>query len=140
MIDAARQLFINHNNVMLHRGDATSLPYHNDYFDYVISASLINITDNPDMILAEMTRVLRSQGRLLFLVPSENMDKNTVSMYIQKNRLTGFSAQALKTWNKLANKMNTQRCQELIRNAGLQGTEIEDRLDGMVYIVTGIKP
>jgi ubiquinone/menaquinone biosynthesis C-methylase UbiE len=51
------------------RGDGTRLPLQSKSFDLVIALSVIEHTSDPALCLAECRRVLRSGGRMLFLIP-----------------------------------------------------------------------
>jgi len=139
MVKAARKSFHHRENISLQRGDVTALPYADASFEHVISASLVNVIERPDLAMAEMNRVLCPAGKITFLVPNENMHKENVSRYINANRLTGFSAQALKVWSSMAKKMNSEDCQGLLQQAGLQHITIQERLAGMTYMVSGTK-
>jgi ubiquinone/menaquinone biosynthesis C-methylase UbiE len=139
MVKAARKSFYDNEYISLQRGDVTALPYADASFQHVISASLVNVLERPDLALTEMTRVLCPAGKITFLVPNENMHKQNVSRYIHANRLTGFSAQALKVWCSMAKKMNSEDCQGLLQQAGLQHLTIQERLAGMTYMVSGTK-
>jgi ubiquinone/menaquinone biosynthesis C-methylase UbiE len=139
MVKSARKTFHDKKSISLQRGDVTALPYAENTFDHVISASLVNVVQRPDLAMAEMNRVLSPTGILRFLVPNENMHKGNVSRYIQVNHITGFSAQALKVWSSKAKKMNLEQCQELLHQAGLQKQSIQERLAGMTYLVSGTK-
>ena len=52
-------------NVELVEADATSLPFEVDSFDLVCTARTLHHTARPELMLAELTRVLRSGGTML---------------------------------------------------------------------------
>lgn len=50
--------------------DAARLPFRDASFDRVLISSLLHMLPNPDMILIECRRILKSDGAIVFSVPS----------------------------------------------------------------------
>ncbi|MEO1262811.1 MAG: methyltransferase domain-containing protein [Bacteroidota bacterium] len=57
------------NNLQFGLAKAESLPFGNDRFDFVFNSFLLDRLDDPDRGLEEMFRVLKPEGRLLFVSP-----------------------------------------------------------------------
>jgi len=58
-----------HNDILMISGDALSLPFENESFDVVISASLIEHVSQPLLLINEANRVLKSGGILYLSFP-----------------------------------------------------------------------
>lgn len=139
MLEAAHRRIGPGSDIDLSLADVTALPFPDRQFDTVIAASLINIVEDPQAALGEMSRVLRPGGKLAFLVPNEQMNRGNVSDFIRRHGLCGFSAQALRTWGRIPPKLSRQRCLELAEQTGLQQIQLSPRLDAMVFAVSGLK-
>ncbi len=64
--------YIRSELLRLEKADATSLPYEDNYFDYVVSHMTLHHIDNVSKSVREMMRVLRVGGKLIIidLVPN----------------------------------------------------------------------
>ena len=51
---------------------AAPIPYRDETFDVVISANVLEHVDDPDLVFAEIHRVLRPGGRFLFKTPNKH--------------------------------------------------------------------
>jgi ubiquinone/menaquinone biosynthesis C-methylase UbiE len=67
MLAIARQKCSAYPNVQFLSGSASVLPFSNDRFDLVISASALHYFDKPDASLAEMRRVVKPSGAVVIL-------------------------------------------------------------------------
>ena len=54
-------------------GDIRSLPFKASTFDFVLSLGVIEHFKNPNLLLAEMKRVLKNQGKLFLETPNRKM-------------------------------------------------------------------
>ena len=52
--------------------DAESLPYKGDFFDAVFCLEVLEHVDNPGQVLGEIKRVLKKNGYVVILVPTDN--------------------------------------------------------------------
>lgn len=65
MISRARK---NHNgNILLLQMNGEALAFPNESFDYVVLSHVIAVVENPQQVLEEVYRVLRSNGKVLML-------------------------------------------------------------------------
>ncbi|NQZ07704.1 MAG: class I SAM-dependent methyltransferase [Algicola sp.] len=126
-------------NITFVEGDAKALKFENEQFDCVIGASLLNVVKPPEEVLSEMMRVLKVGGKLSFLVPNKTMNMENVVKYIAKNDLRGFSAKVLKAWGTKPPRFERERVMELLEPCQLKDVVIDERFDGMVYTVSGVK-
>lgn len=53
------------------RGDLDHLPFPNEYFDVVISRSVVEHLANPSQVFAEFFRVLRPGGKVVIITPNK---------------------------------------------------------------------
>lgn len=55
------------------RGDAHALPYKNNFFDVVYCLEMLEHVNNPELVLREIKRVLKKNGKAIILVPTDNL-------------------------------------------------------------------
>jgi ubiquinone/menaquinone biosynthesis C-methylase UbiE len=67
MLTIARQKLRPYENVSCQLGSASALPFPDQSFDVIVSASAFHYFDAPIAALAEMKRVLKPQGRVVIL-------------------------------------------------------------------------
>ena len=137
MLKAAR--LNNPDGIDFTNADASKLPYRNNSFDYVIAASLINIVDNPVLVLSEMIRVCRVEGRISILVPQKGMTDTNVDQLIANLKLKGFSRAALLAWHQYAPKVAVDRLIKHFDGMGAKELRTSAGLNGMIVTVTGVK-
>lgn len=85
-IDAGRPA-----NLQYEVEDATDLPYENNEFDVVIASNLLNFADDPDKVLQEIHRVLKTGGILIapcFLY-DESMSGSRRAVFTLVNKISG---------------------------------------------------
>lgn len=85
-IDAGRPA-----NLQYEVEDATDLPYENNEFDVVIASNLLNFADDPDKVLQEIHRVLKTGGILIapcFLY-DESMSSSRRAIFTLVNKISG---------------------------------------------------
>lgn len=97
------------------KADATNLPFEDGSFDFVFSSSLLNIVSDKRKTISEMLRVSRDGAIITFLVPSEQMNNENATKYIQKNNLKGFSKSALLFWTKRARIFSKKELEETLK-------------------------
>ncbi|MBF2065229.1 MAG: class I SAM-dependent methyltransferase [Calothrix sp. C42_A2020_038] len=67
MLLIAKQKFQAYSNVSFQIGAASSLPFANDSFDVIVSASAFHFFDDPVAALAEMKRIIKPDGKVYIL-------------------------------------------------------------------------
>jgi ubiquinone/menaquinone biosynthesis C-methylase UbiE len=67
MVAIAQQKCADHPTVTFQAASATALPWRQPEFDVVLCANAFHYFDRPEQVLAEMQRVLQSQGRVVIL-------------------------------------------------------------------------
>ncbi len=61
------------NNIDFSVANAQGLPFSNSFFDNVFCLEMLEHVEKPAKVLAEISRVLKRNGRLVILVPSESL-------------------------------------------------------------------
>jgi ubiquinone/menaquinone biosynthesis C-methylase UbiE len=115
------------------------LPFEDNEFDVVISASLINIISDQKTAFEEMKRVCKQGGTISTLVPILGFSDQKLQNLVDTIRVSGFSEAALHAWHKLAPKMAVQSLQQLFHTADLTVVSNASYLQGMVMSTTAIK-
>jgi SAM-dependent methyltransferase len=122
-IDLDRKLLSARLYPHLVQAQASLLPFAPESFHLVIASNLLFLLDDPNQALREMARVLRVQGQMAVLNPSEQMSvANAVALADQRG-LTGLDRQSLLDW---ASRAEAHPCwseadlQELFAAAGMR--------------------
>lgn len=58
--------------------DARSLPFKDDFFDYVFCIEMLEHVQNPQKVIREIKRVLKNNGQGTILVPTDNLMFKTI--------------------------------------------------------------
>lgn len=119
--------------------DVLDLPFKTGEFDAVIAASLINIIDNKEQCIIELTRSCKTNGVVSILVPSDEFGDKDLRLLVGSHQASGFSEAAMKAWHNQAPKLKTSDILFLFKNSGFKGLKIKKYLQGMVISVSGIK-
>lgn len=117
-------------DVDLHEGDAHELPFDDATFDSVVCTySLCNIPD-PQLAVAEMTRVLRHGGNLILV----DHIRSSVTPILWLQQAIEFVTV------RLEDEYMTRRPLEHVQALGLHVTERDRMRAGLVERLTAIKP
>lgn len=65
LLQVAQQILNEYSNTILCKGDAQALPFSNNTFDLVTCNLVLMWADNPQMVVNEMTRVVKPKGKIL---------------------------------------------------------------------------
>lgn len=84
MIHTVRSRFANIQNLTIDHLLSPSLPYSDRSFDLVVSSSVIEYVDSPELFLAEIYRVLAPGGVLLVSFPPPNSPIRLFQMFVRK--------------------------------------------------------
>jgi len=133
MISAAR---IQNPNIDFHLANAYELPYADEVFDVVSSASLINIVSDPARLIEEMLRVCRQGGWITFLFPVAGFETDALYKYIAISGISGFSKAALMTWHESAPKISIESINLILKENKLHALVPKLYIDGMVASVS----
>lgn len=117
-------------------GDATSLPYDDDAFDAVVSASVINVVPDAEQVLSEMHRVCTPDGIVSVLVPSSGFTDDDHDTLVETLGLTGFSEAVLAKWHHGPPKTSRSHLETVLRSVGLEPIATRRYLDGMLIAAT----
>jgi ubiquinone/menaquinone biosynthesis C-methylase UbiE len=107
---------------------AEALPFPNDSFDAVVSTLVLCTVPNPVTAIAEIVRVLRPGGQLLFIEHVRG---------VEGSRRASWQARLHGAWHAFACGCNTNRdTQRVLNDSPLQISDVtEDRWRGMPPIV-----
>ncbi len=78
--------------------DARALPFPPGTFHLVTASNVIFLLDDPHAALCAMRRVLRPDGQLALLNPSEHLSVAAAQALADERGLTGLARQTLLTW------------------------------------------
>lgn len=120
--------------------DALALPFADDSFDGVISASLLNVVNDPLALLREMARVCKPGGHVSVLVPDQAFDGATLPALANQHDLHGFSRAALLTWYRLARRMDRRDVSAMFDKVGVGPLTTQQYLHGMVFSLSATRP
>lgn len=127
------------SSAIFHVADATNLPFKDNEFDAVISASLINIVSDKSKAILEMQRVCKPQGAISTLVPTMGFSYKNLKQLQGNLLLQNFSRAAIRTWHWSAPKMEPDDLIQLFNQSNLNIQSINKFLEEMVFTVTAKK-
>lgn len=79
-----------HININFYLYDGLRLPFENNYFDYAVSASVLEHTDNPVLYLSEILRILKPSGALYLGFPNKMAIRETHTQLLFLTYLPNF--------------------------------------------------
>ncbi|VAX22058.1 hypothetical protein MNBD_NITROSPINAE03-1342 [hydrothermal vent metagenome] len=120
-------------------GDVYNMDFEDGRFDFALSASLINIVNDPLKAAVEMKRIVKTDGRVCFLAPGEMMTRKAANRYAMDKRSPKLDRELLELWADKAPSMQEQRLRSLADEAGLNDIKVSMLLDGMVVTLSGRK-
>ncbi|WP_428540092.1 class I SAM-dependent methyltransferase [Profundibacter sp.] len=118
-------------------GDATQTGLGVGQFDYVLSASLINVVPDSKHLLTEVARVLRPGGMASVLFPTPEFDGAHAERIIADYGCGFFAAGALRLWASKARKLDPQEVCDSFEDCGFAPSSVSSFLDGGLAAVTG---
>ncbi len=129
-----------HKNIDFRVADVLDLPFKSDHFNAVIATSLINIVDDKQLAMDELTRCCMQGGMVTVLVPSDTFKDEQLKNLHTSIGESGFSAAVLNAWHSRAPKMNELDMYKLFEHAGLIHISSKQYLQGFVISMTATKP
>ena len=116
--------------------DVSQLPFNDNEFDHIFSASLINIVDDAKKMLKELMRVSKKKGQLHFLFPKKDFTNEDLEKLIQQLNISGFSEAAIRAWYKFPPKMSVEDIESLLTNTAYKIRKTRTYLNDMVLAVS----
>jgi ubiquinone/menaquinone biosynthesis C-methylase UbiE len=83
-------------------GDIFRLPFDVGEFDLVTGSNLLFMLPEPVKALIEMKRVLKTNGKVAMLNPSEALSKGAVQIFIDERSLIGVARETMVLWAERA--------------------------------------
>ncbi len=123
------------SNVGFVIANAYDLPFSDQSFDAVVSASLINVVPEPEKMLAEIHRVLKPEGSASILFPLPEFDQHKVDEISRKRNIGGLSASSLSVWAGVAKKLDVKAASKHLIDVGFEISAITNYLDGAVAAI-----
>jgi len=100
MLNAARKRLQPYDNVTVRNGDLAALPLEDQSLDAALLFLVLHYSADPAGVIAEVTRVLKPDGRLLVvdIMPHDNDDLKQLMGHVWQ----GFSHDDVSRWTRLA--------------------------------------
>lgn len=140
MIGIAKRRFGNVAGLGFQVGDATKLDFRDGQFKAVISVSLINVVPDAGAMLVEMARLLAPHGKASVLFPTPAFTREKAQVLACDMQIGPWSAAGMRTWAKMARKLEAEQVSALFEAAGFEAIEQVPYLDGALTSVTGAAP
>lgn len=123
-------------------GDAYELPFAKESFDVVISTCVLFLLPEPEKGIAEMSRVLKSQGMILTLNPTPEMNPEAALAYAQANRIPEHEWEFLKKWANVSTRKHRYSKDELLvllKQHRFERVESISVLQGLAHVTRAYK-
>ncbi len=102
--------------------NSLDLPFSTQSFDLVTASNLLFLLSEPLGALNEMTRVLKPDGQIALLNPSENLSVASATVFADQRGLDGFARETLINWAVRAeshHRWTESQIQEMFAIVGL---------------------
>ena len=131
--------------ISLESGDALRMKYPDASFDVVTTAFSLRNFDDLGAFVAEVHRVLKSDGRFVFLemaAPDSGAQRAFFSLYSVLMRAAGrLVRRGAYTWLVSSIKrFDKARLMRMLTDAGFRNVERRNLVSGIAFIATGEKP
>jgi len=127
----------------LAQADASFAPFPSGTLHLVTASNLLFLLPDPLPALKEISRILRVDGQVCLLNPSENLSVATATNLVEQRGLDGLASESLINWAQRAEKNHRWTASELARlysSAGLMLTETALRVGpGLTRFGRGVK-
>ena len=137
MIELANK---NNSHIEFIKASALDLPFENESFESIITASLLNIIPDRCGLLNEIFRTSKYGARISILVPNKHFNDRDLDRLIKNKSLYGFSSAAIIALHNKPPKMSTKEISKLLKQAGFIDIKYKFYLEAMVVSVTANKP
>lgn len=152
MLEIAREKLVKLNpgvNVAFLLGEAEGLPFADDTFDCLASGfAMRNVIDKLEVVLKEMWRVLKPQGRVVIIEMSKPRSKLLRGVYYLYLRyvlprlgliILGEKGPFLYLKNSIIDFLEPEEVCQRLKEVGFRGVEYSPLTGGIVGVHTGIK-
>ncbi len=113
------------NRIQLHHGDAKRLGFADDMFDAVISNSLIHHIPEPKMVVAELIRVVKPQGRIFVRDLARPADQDEIERLV-KTYTSGATEVAQQLFRQsLQAALSLDEVRELVSTWGFSPADVQ---------------
>jgi ubiquinone/menaquinone biosynthesis C-methylase UbiE len=93
--------------------DAEDLPFDDGSFDLALSTCVMFLLPDPDKGINEIHRILKKDGVIAMLNPSEKMSQETAAQYAKDKGITGFERTALLKWSNVSTRRHRYTLNEM---------------------------
>jgi SAM-dependent methyltransferase len=110
-------------HLQLAQADSIHLPFPTGAFDLVTASNLLFLIIDPRSALREMRRLIRQEGQIDVLNPSESMSVIAATTLADQRGLQGLERDSLLNWAAIAEanrRWGVRELQELFNSAGLE--------------------
>ncbi len=118
--------------------DAFALPLRDGAVDAVTAHSLFYLLPSRAPALAEVRRVLRPGGTLVFLEPNPDVTALAIATFVVRNALSPRFAASMLAWrvaSRAYGRVPAARSREEVEAAGFRAAETRETLGGLGYFV-----
>jgi ubiquinone/menaquinone biosynthesis C-methylase UbiE len=122
--------------------DAENLPFEDDSFHLALSTCVMFLLPDPSKGIQEIHRVLKKDGQIAMLNPSEKMSQETAAQYAKENEISGFERTALLKWSNVSTRRHrytTDEMTELLEELHYYEVTHKKVLGGLAIISTAKK-
>jgi len=138
--DATKKL-INHPSVEIILGSAFELPFDDNVFDKtILSMTLVNLDTKKEVALRELSRVTKTDGKIILSVYSEKAKNERLPMYekigVPIEKIEGgkfIFDKSIGAYN--SEQFSIQNIEEIIKPLNLKITDVEE-VENLAYILT----
>jgi ubiquinone/menaquinone biosynthesis C-methylase UbiE len=117
--------------------DAEELPFENDSFDLALSTCVMFLLPEPEKGIKEMHRVLKKNGHIAMLNPSEKMSQETAAQYAKDKGISGFERIALLKWSNVStrrHRYSKDEMTEMLQSLNFSEVTHKEMLGGLALI------
>lgn len=137
MLAVARQNLADFDNVEFHLADGTHIPLPDGSVDALFANMYLHHTENPQLAIAEMARVLKPGGRLVIT----DLDEHTHTWLHeeQDDIWLGFRRDELFSWYEQAGLVNLQ-VEDTSQSCCAKSETEDDQAAVSIFVAVGTKP
>jgi ubiquinone/menaquinone biosynthesis C-methylase UbiE len=122
--------------------DAEELPFEDETFDLALSTCVMFLLPDPVKGMKEIYRILKPDGMIAMLNPSEKMSQENAAIYSKEKDISGFERTALLKWSNVSTRRHRyteDEMTELLKDLKFTDIEHKEVLGGLAIISTAKK-